>query len=162
MADIKEYLRESNAIEGVHDDEAVNTAYTAWKELKTVNELTEEAIKSAHGTLLGQRQPDIAGHYREKHVRVGGDVPPSPDEVPELMGELLTRVPETPLEAIDWHVRFEKIHPFTDGNGRIGRLIYLWHCHQLLCQDPIIWRADDRRGYYALFDSEEYLPRLID
>lgn len=162
MVDIREYLRESNAIEDVHDEQAVETAYEAWEELRGVNSLTDEIIKSVHGTLLQHRQPDIAGEYRDCNVRVGGDVPPSPSAVPDLMSELLSVTPDTPLAAVDWHIRFEKIHPFADGNGRVGRLIYLWHCREVLNHDPIMWRADDRHGYYALFDTNEYTPRVGD
>jgi Fic family protein len=162
MADIREYLRESNAIEDVHDEQALETAYEAWEELRAVDTLTKENIKSVHGTLLKNRQPEIAGEFRDCNVRVGGDVPPSPNAVPELVSELLSTTPETPFEALDWHIRFEKIHPFADGNGRIGRLIYLWHCYSHLNHDPIMWRADDRHGYYALFDTDDISPRVCE
>jgi len=93
-------------------------------------------------------------------MKVGRDIPPSPEEVPELLEELLAVTPETQLEALDWHIRFEKIHPFADGNGRIGRLIYLWKCHSLLVCDPIIWRGENKHGYYTLYDDDSYTPKL--
>jgi len=86
-------------------------------------------------------------------VRVGGDVPPPPSEVEGLLTDLVDRTPTTGVEAIGWHVDFEKIHPFRDGNGRVGRLLYLWHCRHHLEIEPVMWRADDVAGYYALFSS---------
>lgn len=162
MVDIKTFLRESNAIEGVHEEKAVETAHKAWKEIKHEEEMTKSIIKKVHEILLENRQPEIAGEYRDCHVRVNTDRPPGPDKVPELMDELVSSTPETHLEAIDWHIRFEKIHPFADGNGRAGRLIYLWHCYSHQNHDPIIWRADDRHGYYSLFNTKEYTPKSFD
>lgn len=151
MVDVREYLEESNAIENVYGEAALDDALAAWEYLKQQEELTHEVIKKAHDLLLANRQPDIAGEYRSVRVRVGRDLPPNPDRVPDEMDQLLSTTVYTPIDALRWHVEFEKIHPFADGNGRIGRLLYLWHCTQLGV-DPIMWREEDVGGYYALFD----------
>lgn len=84
---------------------------------------------------------------------MGSDFPPEPAQVPYLMDELLLREPDTALEALEWHVKFEKTHPFADGNGRAGRLLYLLHCIEQLHVKPIMFRENDVEGYYALFQT---------
>jgi len=150
---VTEFLRESNAIERVYDDDALTDAKNAWEYLQQQDELTHEVIKTTHERLLENRQPDIAGEYRNVHVRVGQDIPPKPAAVKPLVTDLLTEEVTTAVEAIEWHVTFEKIHPFADGNGRAGRLIYLWHCLEQLGVPPVMWREDDVHGYYALFQT---------
>lgn len=151
---IEEFLRESNAIERVHSDAAYEDARAAWEYISDQEMLSHEVIKTTHELLLANRQPQIAGEYRDVRVRVGGDLPPAPTLLDELMTSLLEQRVTTGFDAIDWHVQFEKIHPFEDGNGRVGRLVYLWHCVEHLNIDPVMWRADDVAGYYALFRSE--------
>lgn len=151
--DTTEFLRESNAIENVHEQSALADAERAWEYLANQDELTHQVVKHVHELLLQNRQPDIAGEYRNVHVRIGSDIPPHPSHVSDLMDDLLCRAPGTGVEAISWHVDFEKIHPFADGNGRVGRLLYLWHCREHLDIEPVIWRADDVAGYYDLFES---------
>lgn len=150
---IQEFLRESNAIENVHEDDALVDAMDAWEYLQDKEEITHAVVKGAHERLLHDRQPEIAGEYRDVQVRIGGEIPPHPSVVEDLMDELVDRTPTTGVEAINWHVDFEKIHPFQDGNGRVGRLLYLWHCQCHLDIEPVMWRADDVAGYYALFSS---------
>ncbi|WP_369685642.1 Fic family protein [Salinibaculum rarum] len=159
MVATREYIVESNAIEDVYDDSAVEDSVEAWEYLQEQDELGEEDVKEAHRLLLRNRQPDVAGEYRDVHVRIGGDVPPHPSVVSELMGELVARVPSTGVEAIQWHVDFEGVHPFVDGNGRVGRLVYLWHCREVLGVEPVVWREADVEGYYALFQTESFQHR---
>ena len=153
MFDIREFIRESNAIERVYDDDAIETSMNAWEYLQEQDDLTHRVVMGAHRRILEERQPDIAGEYRDVFVRVGNDVPPSPDEVPSQMNDLLADEPEDPVEALVWHVEFERIHPFADGNGRVGRLIYAWHCWRL-GETPIMWREEDKQGYYSLFAAK--------
>lgn len=150
---IEEYIRESNAIERVYDESAVDESLEAWEYLTNQEELTPSVVKHAHKLILQSRQPDIAGEYRTVMVRVGNDVPPAPEVVSAKMDELLDNQPCDTVEAIRWHVDFEKIHPFQDGNGRIGRLLYAWHCFDMR-ETPIMWREEDKQGYYSLFASK--------
>lgn len=156
MVDLHEYFRESNAIENVHEESAVDATMDAWDAISDEESLTHEVVKTGHRHILEDRQPDIAGEYRTIQVYVGDTTPPPPVVVESEMDKLLSWVPNDPLEAIEWHIGFEQIHPFADGNGRVGRLLYLLHCRQL-CSDPIMWRAEDRSGYYDLFQSDVYL-----
>ena len=158
---VREFIRESNAIENVTTEAAVESSMDAWEFLCEQPELTHYVVQEAHEYILEDLQPDIAGEYRDIAVHIGGDVAPPPQVVRPQMDTLLKWKPDSSLEAIEWHIAFEHIHPFADGNGRIGRLLYLWHCKELDIT-PIIWRADDRQGYYELFGSEIDIAAHID
>ncbi len=152
MVELREYFRESNAIEDVHEESAVDDTIEAWEYISGVDELTHGVVQQAHEHILRNRQPGIAGEYRDIRVYIDSHRPPPPVVVRSEMDKLLTWSPADPLEAIEWHIAFERIHPFADGNGRIGRVLYLWHCRQLDVT-PILWRAEDRQGYYDLFQT---------
>lgn len=75
------------------------------------------------------------------------------DEVQELLEELRDTAPENALTAAAYfHAKFENVHPFADGNGRVGRLAmnYLLVLHGHL---PIIIHEEDRKGYYAALEA---------
>lgn len=90
--------------------------------------LNEELILKLHSILMNAIKPD-AGNYRYHGVRIMGTDVPTADylKVPDLMKELIRGINKTPKDLFyqisDIHSRFEKIHPFSDGNGRIGRLL---------------------------------------
>lgn len=107
-----------------------------------------------------------AGRYRTMQVRVGGYLPPAPEEVPGLMAELLQwwneRAPALSpvLSSAVLHDRFEAIHPFADGNGRTGRALALWELyrrgfdsHHIFSVDEFYW--EDRPRYYAALEAVE-------
>jgi len=93
--------------------------------------ISEEDILFLHKIFFQQIDPENAGRYRQRNVIITGTdyLPPDYHEVPALMKkhvENLNRDTQDkhPLEqASDLHAEFEAIHPFTDGNGRIGRLL---------------------------------------
>lgn len=101
-----------------------------------------------------------AGKYRVIAVRVGTYLPPAPDDVSGMMFELLEwwnkeagRLSPVLSSAI-LHYRFEAIHPFADGNGRVGRALVLWELyrrgfdtHHIFSVDEYYW--EDRPKYYA-------------
>ena len=85
----------------------------------------------AHAKLMrGQRTDEYAGGYRTTNVRVGTHVGPAPRRVQELMEDLAAFVhdrPATIVNAAVAHAQFETIHPYPDGNGRIGRALLAGH-----------------------------------
>ena len=114
---------------------------------------------------LGERP----GEYK-KHDYVTGkaEIGASPEEVQEELSELLEELQDFPKEkaltaAAYFHAKFENIHPFADGNGRVGRLVmnYL-----LLLNDhpPITIHEEDRKVYYdalEAWDERQELESLI-
>lgn len=119
---------------------------------------SESIIKQIH-TLVLMDRPEDRGKYRRIPVRIMGayHVPPDPLLVPEKMENLLAEFKYNkkmhPIErAVLFHLKFEGIHPFVDGNGRTGRLLL----NLMLMQEgypPINIKYSDRKRYYEAFDA---------
>jgi Fic family protein len=134
------------------------------KNLKRAS-LTHNDILKLHMVIAGGvMDQGTAGHYRRISVRVGGYVPPPAVEVEPLMRDLLAwwneEAPELSpvLSSGVLHYRFEEIHPFADGNGRVGRALALWELyrrgfdtHHIFSVDEFYW--EDRPHYYAALDA---------
>lgn len=126
--------------------------------------LVTRVILRAHEILLseGENEKASPGLYRKQAVRVGSFIPPQPQEIPNLMSNLEKYINEpsddlSPLiRAGLAHVQFETIHPFLDGNGRIGRLlIVLMLIDNGLLGSPILYPS-----YYFKKYRLEYYHKL--
>lgn len=99
-----------------------------------------------------------SGLYRTKNVRIAGRKrsPPDFSKVPTLMDEFLkslAKMRRNPIETVAYmHHRFVEIHPFTDGNGRVARLLTNLY---LMKQGypPVVLRKEDRRKYYEYLEK---------
>ncbi len=135
--------------------------------------LSLRLFREIHGVLLtkGRGSNQTPGEFRRSQNWIGGTrpgnaafVPPPAEEVLKCMAELelfLHDQPEpTPvlLKAALAHVQFETIHPFLDGNGRLGRLlITLLLCEQKVLQEPMLYLSlyfkTHRQYYYELLNN---------
>ena len=117
--------------------------------------LTEKFIKELHlilknGTSDSRKEWFAVGDYKKLPNEVGGRETALPEEVADQMKVLLksyNEKAETTLEDIlEFHVNFERIHPFQDGNGRVGRLILFKECLKYNIVPFII--EDDLKLFY--------------
>lgn len=125
--------------------------------------IVSRVILSAHEALMKIGQGDKAdpGEYRKQSVRVGNLIPPQAQKIPALMTDLEQFINNNDslaplIKAGLVHVQFETIHPFLDGNGRIGRLlIVLMLIDNDLLSSPIIYPS-----YYFKKHHHEYYVHL--
>ena len=135
---------------------------TAFNEKRAVDEalIKEFQYKLTQNTYdtrrwqLGERP----GEYkRHDYVTGRNEIGASPEDAPEELAKLLDELNNIPDEkvltaAAYFHVKFENIHPFADGNGRTGRLvmnyILLLHYHP-----PVIIHEEDRKDYYSALEA---------
>ena len=122
-------------------------------------ELTLDVILSLHKMLISNIRDDIAGRFRQDNefVRVGSHIAPNPKEVIERLEKMLAEYNATSHDNIikriaRLHLSFEYIHPFCDGNGRIGRVIN----NYLLIREGFVSiniKFIDRKKYYEAFSE---------
>ena len=132
------------------------------------DELTEEIVKELH-RILKQGTADaslswfVVGDYKKRANVVGGRETAKPKDVPARMKALLAAYhPETVEDIIAFHHDFESIHPFQDGNGRVGRLIALKECLHYNIVPFIIEDAKKAFYYRGLAEWENESGYLID
>lgn len=129
---------------------------------KTISESDVFKLHSIIGRDVLDRGP--LGKYRNFQVYVGNHMAPKADDVPYLMSDLLEwlnrnakTLPAVFTSAIT-HYQFEFIHPFGDGNGRVGRALATWElfrrnfdAYHILAVDEVFW--ENRMRYYSALDN---------
>ena len=132
--------------------------------------LSNRLLREMHGILLaaGRGAEKAPGEFRRSQNWIGGTrpgnaafVPPPPQDVDNCMSDLEQFLhSETPtlLKAALAHLQFETIHPFLDGNGRVGRLlITLLLCHDGTLREPLLYCSlyfkQHRQQYYSELNS---------
>lgn len=170
-------LYENNEVPGVPDEDAkevlqyVKAMYHGLRRIHEDNfPLSLRLLREIHEILLsaGRGSEKIPGEFRTSQNWIGGSrpgnaryVPPPPDQVIACMGELEKFIHQRHLhmqvlvKAALIHVQFETIHPFLDGNGRLGRLlITLLLCAEGVLQEPLLYLSlyfkQHREVYYDL------------
>lgn len=158
-------LATNNKVIVLKDATETKNHFTLFKYmLDTIDEpLTEELIKKFHyilkeGTLTdNEKEWFNIGEYKKLKNYVGNITTTLPKNVPNDMKKLLdtyNKINKKSLEdIIDFHVKFEEIHPFQDGNGRIGRIIMFREC---LCNDIMPFYIEDRNKDYYIRGIKKY------
>ena len=134
--------------------------------------LSNRLVREVHGILLsrGRGQSKLPGEFRRSQNWIGGSrpgdarfVPPPPQQIEECMAQLERFLHDQPaytpplVKAALAHVQFETIHPFLDGNGRVGRLLI----PMILCVEGVLHESllylslylkQNRTRYYEMLD----------
>jgi hypothetical protein len=123
MLALHDFVVESNRIEGI-TREPLRREIEAHEEFLELREVEVDHLETFVGDIAGASLRRLPG----MDVRVGPHVPPSGGpkieaELTELLASMLGAVHYSPWEV---HAEYERLHPFTDGNGRSGRVLWAW------------------------------------
>ena len=127
-----------------------------------LSKLDRKMILLLHQMLIGGINDSFAGRFRKKgeYVRVGSHIAPSPEKIERMIRLILLGYSSDRkryfLDKIaKFHLDFETIHPFCDGNGRIGRVLINWQLIKL-GYPSIIIRNKDKSEYYQAFGEYHF------
>ena len=131
----------------------------AYNYIKKLRSLSQKELLKIHEIAMQDILSTDLGRYRSVQVYIGKYVPPPPEKVPELMKELLAwlRIAGKKLHpfelACKLHVKFENIHPFRDGNGRVGRLVMNYIL--IMSGYPLLdIKFENRPRYYNILEQQ--------
>ena len=129
---IKDNLAPNKNLGDIKETEAHSRVFLQM--LNKKEEITNDLLLKWHKDIFGETKTELAGKYRSYLVRVGNYIAPDWQDIKHLMNNLIKFIDNSKLNPVELsaiaHYRFETIHPFGDGNGRVGRLLMnhiLWH-----------------------------------
>lgn len=155
---ILDKISPSKSLRDIKETEVHNAVFLEILEKR--KPISNSLLLEWHKKIFNQTKPELTGKYRNYNVRVGSHIAPKHQEINKLMNQLIRFIQKeneniNPVElAAIVHYRFEKIHPFGDGNGRIGRLLMnhiLWYSGYPI----LITEYKNRNTYYRALDSDE-------
>ena len=124
---------------------------------RSSEDLSKEVILLLHKMLIGNIDESIAGRLRKRgeYVRIGTFIATAPEHVERMLEEVLIEYSSDHVSYVldkiaKFHLDFETIHPFNDGNGRIGRVVINYQLYQLGFPGIII-RDKEKQTYYDSF-----------
>lgn len=147
-------------IEDAKEAEAHHKVFLEMLDLKS--DLSQQLVQEWHWKIFRETKPDIAGQIRKQGVRISGSryIPPTPVELQPLLREFFSwynrvKTKINPVELAGLvKLRFVTIHPFTDGNGRISRLMMNFVLHRN--KHPMLNIEYRRRGsYYGALERSQ-------
>ena len=146
--EVRDVIDGKNVVAPIRQIQEVKNAIKTYELYPTLDAFKEKDLLKAHGVMM-QALVDNAGHYRRGGVGVFGEkglvhLAPPADRVPMLMGDLFDWLKRSKdhllIRSCVFHFEFEFIHPFIDGNGRMGRLwqsLILGKLHPLFEHLPV-------------------------
>jgi hypothetical protein len=150
---MENHIRQSNLIEDIDNPDEDQQSMLAWEYLIAQPKLTHGVIQRVQKmiTINQPLPPNTRGYYRDMakvNVTVAGRAGAHFAVVPHLMENW--RLDHKKLGPLESHIRFEKIHPFIDGNGRTGRMLMWWQ-EVKMGKEPTLIKFNNRMAYYAWF-----------
>lgn len=151
------YFTISNRIEWIDDLEEAHTQTEIF--YQTLEMWDEQAMYFFHNRINYLNDYCRPGRIRKYDVFVGGRKCMAPEHIELALTSLFLMTPDSEDKfwlIKDWHIRFEKIHPFWDGNWRVWRFLMLRHIWNAIIEIPEIFRDDknfeeNRQEYYRWF-----------
>jgi Fic family protein len=155
---IHDKIAPNKSLRDIRETEAHSRVFLQMLDKK--QEISGKLILEWHKDIFGEVKEDIAGKFRDYLVRVGPYLAPDWQEVEQLIKDLISfeKKSKEKMHTVElaarMHYRFEKIHPFGDGNGRVGRLLMnyiLWNSGFPM----LIIEYKKRKAYYKALQKDE-------
>ena len=154
LYNLVEFIIESNAIEGEYSRKAFVDSLAAWEfAIERKHADIGQLIRELHFIIMRNINHDVAGRIRTSGVRVGTYVAPPASALPELLNKWIVDYWDvyTEKEITQAHIDFEKVHPFVDGNGRVGRMLMNWQRVNNGLPLLVIHTGREQQEYYNWF-----------
>lgn len=135
---MKKYFKTSNLIEGVDDKKEDEKAVRSFNILIDLELFSEHFKMICYHTEIGHLNDYCTpGKLRTYSVKVGDRVCIDHTKISNALEKLFKKEPKNWKEVKSWHIELMKIHPFGDGNGRVGRMLMAVQCHKLGLLDKL-------------------------